>query len=275
MNKTLLHIGLLAICAITPISTASQVADTVSAMPSPESLLFAIEDADDKLPDAEEEKPKSPWSGSVSLSLSGNSGTNITFNFRFNAQVRRVTPMEIFTANLSYFLAYDSGVLTDNNGLLDASQTWNISANSPWNIWIQGSYQYDENEGYKTRLTGYGGAGYRVVNKDDLKINLKAGFGAQWDYRGNTGVQPQSILEIDCMWAIMDGIKFTSNASIANDVRNLGSYLVRARAQLEVAIKAVKGLALTAGIRDEYDSTPAVGSSFNQVWYWVGIQYNF
>ena len=114
-----------------------------------------------------------------------------------------------------------------------------------------------------------------MVNKKDLRINLKAGLGAQWDYRGNTAVQPQSIFEVTSSWQIMDGLSFTANASIANNVTAFNSYLARGRAQLEAAIKAVKGLALTVGVRDEYDSTPAAGSSFNQLWYWVGLQYNF
>ena len=253
-------------------STTGIAAEAVTAIPSPETLLFAIEGED--LPEETKEE-KSPWSGNIGLALNGNSSNTVTFNFMLNASVKRETTMETFTATMSYLFSYDTGEVTDNNGLLTAEQVWSLSENGPWNLWIQGTYQYDDNEGYRSRVTGYGGAGYRVANQKDLRINLKAGLGAQWDYRGNTAVQPQSIFELTSSWQIMDGLSFTANASIANNVTAFNSYLARGRAQLEAAIKAVKGLALTVGVRDEYDSTPAVDSSYNQLWYWVGLQYNF
>ena len=274
MNSTQIGINFLATWMAVMVSASSHAAEPASVLPSAESLIFAI----DKEGDAalqEEEEAKSPWSGSIGLALNGNSSNTVTFNIMLNADVKRETPMEIFTSSIMYMFKYDGGDVTDNNGLFTISQTWNLAPDSPWNLWVQGSYQYDATEGYISRITGYGGAGYRVVNTKDLKINVKGGLGAQWDYRGNTAVQPQTIFEITSDWSIVDGFKFTSNASIANNVMRYNSYLLRGRAQLEAAIKAVKGLALTVGVRDEYNSTPSAGSSYNQLWYWVGLQYSF
>ena len=258
--------------AIVTTNVAATQLETV--LPSPESLLFAIEGEGQDVPEDIQEE-KSPWSGNVGLALNGNSSSTVTLNFRFNAGVKRETTLETFTASIAYLFAYDSGEITDNNGILSVEQVWNLAENSPWNLWLQGSYQYDELEGYVSRITGYGGAGYRVVNEKELTINLKAGLGAQWDYRGNTAIQPQSILQITTDWTIKEGMKFTAEASIANNLTAFNNYLVRARAQLEMAIKSIEGLALTIGVRDEYDSTPSAGSSYNQVWYWIGLQYNF
>jgi len=257
------------------ITTANALASQPEvAAPSPEALLFAIGNDVQDVPEDLQEK-KSPWSGNVGLALNGNSSSTVTFNFRLNATAKRVTTLETFTASITYYFAYDTGEITDNTGLISVEQVWNLAEKSPWNLWAQGSYQYDETEGYISRLTGYGGVGYRVVNTDDLMINLKAGLGAQWDYRGNTAIQPQSLLQITTDWKIKDGLSFTAEASIANNLTEFNNYLVRARAQLEAAIKSIEGLALTAGVRDEYDSTPSAGSSYNQLWYWLGLQYNF
>ncbi len=243
---------------------------TITQIADPEALVLAIQD--DALP---EEKEKSPWSGNIGLALDGSDGSTSSFNLRISAGVKRKTEKETFASDVIYLLQYDDGNIKENNGLFNISQVWNLKPDGPWNMWAQGAWQYDSTEGYRTRITEYSGAGYKAVKKEDLTVNLKAGFGAKWDYRGDTAVVPQVILESTVDWTIADGMSLVGNVSIANDVTEVNSYLARARLEFQAAIKSVKGLAMTAGIRDEYDSTPGVDSSFNQLWYWLGLNYSF
>ena len=243
---------------------------SIAQIADPKTLVMA---AVDDSPIKEEEK--NPWSGNFGLGLDGSDGSTSTFNLRISGGIKRETPEETFSSDIVYLLQYDNGTIKENNGVFDINQVWNLDPTGPWNIWAQGTWQYDSTEGYRTRITGYSGAGYKAIRKEDLTLNLKGGVGAKWDYRGNTAVVPQAIIETTIDWKIRDGLSLAGSASMANDVTDLNSYLLRARIEFKAAIKSVKGLAMTAGIRDEYDSTPSADSSYNQLWYWLGLDYSF
>jgi putative salt-induced outer membrane protein YdiY len=262
-----MHVSSAAALAVASIGAADSLA-----LPDVNSLLLGFDDAISAQEDAD---PKSPWSWNLGLALNGSRTTTDSLSFRLSAGGRRQAGLEDLTLNAVYLLQYSDGVVSENNGLFDVEQVWKFAPDDPWNAWAQGAWQFNENEGYRTRLTGYAGIGYQVLDTVAITVNLKAGFGAQWDYRGDTTLHPQSILEVVSDWTIADGLKFTGSTSIANDLTDFASYLLRSRFQFEAAVKAIDGLALTIGVRDEYDSTPAAGSSYNQLWYWVGLQYNF
>ena len=243
-----------------------------AAIPEPAMLVLGLEEAID---DAAEDATANPWTGNVGLAMNGSRTTSNSLSFRFSAGAERKTDEDQFTMSLLYLTQYADGDLSENNGLFDIEQLWNCSPDAPWNGWVQGSTQFNANEGYRTRITTYGGVGYKVLNNEKLTINLKGGLGVKWDYRGNTSVVAQSICEAAAHWTLDEGLVLTSASSIANDLDSVSSFLLRIRVQLEAALKAIDGLSLTIGIRDEYDSTPSAGSSYNQLWYWAGLQYNF
>lgn len=258
---------------ITAISQAESISTPLS-IPSAEQLVgihSALADDVAEATDAE----KSPWTGSVGLSLSGNQASTSTFSARFSASATRKTELEEFNISVSYYFEYKDGTQNENNGNLSANQIWNLGADSPWNIFAQGSWQYDATEGYISRVNAYGGGGYKAINEKDVTLNLKLGLGAQWEYRGNTAVRPQSLMEASNTWQISEGIKFTGNVSIANDLQEFEDYLASARAEIDISVAKIDGLSLNLGIRNVYNSNPSAGSSYNQLWYWVGLKYGF
>lgn len=246
-------------------------ATPAASLPDPASLILGLSEV---LQETAEET-KSPWTGNVGLSMNGSNTTSDSLSVRFNTSGTRKTDDDQLSMSLVYMIQYFDNELSENNGRFDVEQLWNCSPDAAWNAWVQGSVQFNANEGYRTRVRSYGGLGYKVINNEALTINFKGGLGGRWDFRGNTSIIAQSIIETDVNWAIDEGLTFTSSASIANDLDEFSSYILGVRVQLEMAIKAVDGLALSLGVRDEYDSTPSLGSSYNQLWYWAGLQYSF
>ena len=270
--STILTLSSALICGNVMAST-SPVIDSTTNIPTTASLLGLASMDDDATEVATEEK--SPWTGNIGLSLSGNQGSSDTFTFRFSAGATRKTAMEEFNVNVMYYFEYENSVQKENNGNLSINQIWNIEKNSALNVFAEGNWLYDATEGYKTRLNGYTGIGYKLVNEEDRTVNLKLGGGAQWEYRGNTAIRPQTLLGMNTSWQISKGVKLTASASIANDVQNFNHYLATGQMQFEISIADVQGLALTTGIRDIYNSNPGADSSFNQLWYWIGLKYGF
>ncbi|MCH2160284.1 MAG: DUF481 domain-containing protein [Phycisphaerales bacterium] len=259
-------------------ASISLAADTPppATMPTASQLLgLPVLQDDDVSPPPGEKEAKSPWKGSVGLSLSGNQGTSSSISFRFSTSATRKTDLEEFNINVTYYYEYKNGSRSENNGNLAISQVWNLGPDDPWNIFAQGNWLYDATEGFVSRVNAYGGAGYKAINRKDLTLNLKLGLGAQWEYRENTAVRPQTLLEANNEWQISEGIKFTGSLSIANDVQKFENYLATIKAEFNVEIADIEGLALNVGIRDIYNSNPGADSSYNQLWYWIGLKYGF
>lgn len=240
-------------------------------LPDPASLILGLPEVLQDTADATEH----PWTGNIGLALNGSKTTTDSLSVRFNVSGTRKTDDDELSMSLVYMIQYADDELSENNGLFELEQLWNCRPDASWNAWVQGSVQFNAMEGYRTRVRTYGGVGYKVVNTDALTVNLKSGLGGRWDYRGNTSIIAQSLLETAIDWTIKDGLTVTATTSIANDLEAFSSYMFGVRVQLEMAVKAVDGLALTLGMREEYDSTPSAGSSSNQLWYWAGLQYGF
>lgn len=274
MADILNTLGLAAALLNAPNLTSPSDSFSIAQIIDPKAIMMSLEE-DAITKEEEEEEEKNPWSGSLGLGVNGSDGSTTTFNLRISGAVKRETPEETFTSDVVYLLQYDDGNIKENNGVFNINQVWNLDPTGPWNIWAQGTWQYDSTEGYRTRITGYSGAGYKAIKKEDLTVNLKGGFGAKWDYRGDTAVVPQVFIETTVDWKIRDGLSLAGNASMANDVTALNSYLFRTRIEFKADIQSVKGLAMTLGIRNEYDSTPSADSSYNQLWYWLGLNYSF
>ena len=144
-----------------------------------------------------------------------------------------------------------------------------------WLWFAQGSFQYNETEAYKTRTKAFGGLGYLVSRTDNLKMLLKGGLGASKDRNGDSDVTPRSLLGYSVDWAINDLVQLTSSGSIENDIGSYSEYLVVLELELTVTVSKLNNLGLYLTLRDEYDSSPSPGDSWNQVWMTMGLNYSF
>ena len=67
----------------------------------------------------------------------------------------------------------------------------------------------------------------------------------------------------------------TSAGSIENDIGALEDYFLVGEVRFNITISEVKNLALYLTIRDEYDSNPEPGDSWNQIWITTGLNFIF
>ena len=145
-----------------------------------------------------------------------------------------------------------------------------------WNWFAQTSYQYNETESYRQRFKAFGGLGYFLSRTDELTWNLKGGVGASWDERSLLeGWTARSLLGTNWKWAIGEGIGFEGSASIENKLEDFEQYFAVVEMRVNVALKAMENLNLYVSLRDEYNSDPGPGDSWNSLWVTMGFTYGF
>ena len=239
----------------------------------PASLVLGIQDDADADVVVEE---KSPWSGSLGLGLTLSRTTTNTLGFNFGASATRVDVMSNWNSSFKYIYNEDDDVVQDNFLIAQSEYDRLFSEGGAWNWFGQTSYQYNETESYRQRFKAFGGLGYFLSRTDELSGNLKGGVGASWDERSRLeGWSARSLLGTNWNWAISDGIGFEGNASIENKLEDFESYFAVLELKVNVALTAMDNLNLYVSLRDEYNSDPGPGDSWNSLWVTMGFTYGF
>ena len=236
-------------------------------------MLGLAQDANAADPAVEE---KSPWTGTVGMGLTASRTNTNTLGFNFNASASRADDMSNWDSSLKYIYNKDDGSIKDNFFIVQTEYDRLFEKGSDWNWFAQGSYQYNETETYRQRLKAFAGPGYFISRTEDLTWNLKAGAGATWDDQGSeNGWTARSVVGTNWKWQIRKGINFQGSAEIQNSVQDFDSYLAVLELRVNVALEMMENLNLYFSLRDEYDSTPGSGGTWNSMWITMGFSYGF
>ncbi|MCP4834179.1 MAG: DUF481 domain-containing protein [Phycisphaera sp.] len=255
-----------------PLLTATPAPPTTAPI-DPTALVLGIQDDADADVPVEE---KSPWTGSVGLGLTLSRTTTNTLGFNFGASATRTDVMSTWESSFKYIYNEDDDVVQDNFLIAQSEYDRLFSEGGVWNWFAQTSYQYNETESYRQRFKAFGGLGYFLSRTDELTWNLKGGVGASWDERSLLeGWTARSLLGTNWKWAIGEGIGFEGSASIENKLEDFEQYFAVVEMRVNVALKAMENLNLYVSLRDEYNSDPGPGDSWNSLWVTMGFTYGF
>jgi hypothetical protein len=258
--------------------------NAAAAVPSTSSLIFdapsvvGIFADDDQVTPLEAEAttaPKSPWTSTIGAGLSYSQTDDINLGANFNGSFARNDEKSKWETSLKYIYNFDDNEVKDNFGVIQSSFERLLDDHPKWLWFTQGSFQYNETEAYKTRTKAFGGLGFLVSRSDNLKLLVKGGLGASKDRNGDSDIIPRSLVGYSVDWAINELVKLTSNGSIENDIGAYSEYLAVIELNLTITVSKFNNLGLYLTLRDEYDSNPSVGDSWNQVWLTMGLNYSF
>lgn len=268
--------GLLLGCLLAPGVAAAEI-------PSAARLILGhpldAEAGDDESPLAattdDSAPPKSPWTVTLGAGLSYSQTDDVTLGANFNGTAVRDGDDSKWTTTLKYVYNFDESEVKDNFGIIATNYEQMFAANSKFLWFVRGSYQYNQTENYKTRIKAFGGLGYLASSTEELKLRVNGGVGGSKDRNGNTDFIPRTTFGYSLDWALNSLTRLTSTTSIENDIQAYGDYLLVIEANLTVKVSETQNLSLYLNIRDEYDSNPSEGDSWNQIWLTMGLSYAF
>lgn len=268
--------GLLFGCLLAPVVAAAE-------FPSPEGLILGYpldvgEDGEESPLAAttdDSEAPKSPWTVTLGAGLSYSQTDDLTLGANFNGTAVRDGDESKWTTTLKYVYNFDESEVKDNFGIIATNYEQMFPSNSKLLWFVRGSYQYNQTENYKTRIKAFGGLGYLASSTEALKLRVSGGVGGSKDRNGNTDFIPRTTFGYSLDWALNGLTRLTSTTSIENDIKAYGDYLLVVEANLTVKVSETQNLSLYLNIRDEYDSNPSEGDSWNQIWLTMGLSYAF
>ena len=248
-------------------------------LPTPVELVLGVapveEDTPDLVGDATPEE-KSPWTGSFGLGFTASKTATDTLGLNLNTSVNRQDTMSTWASSIKYVYNSDDEVVQDNFLVAQTDYSRILSLDSPWNWFATASYQFNQTETYRQRLKGFGGAGYFISRTDDLSWNVRGGAGSTWDERGTkSGWTPRGLVGTVADWKITDGVAFVGTASFEPAFEDVQNYLAVIEMKVNISLAMLDQLSMYFTLRDEYNSRPGNGDTYNQIWVTLGFAYGF
>ncbi len=215
------------------------------------------------------------WKVHLGFALAGNFTVNDEVTLRGSIGAKRQTVNDKTTVEAEYYYRLFNSVVTDDNVLVKALQEWNVGT-SPWLIFVQGQYQYDEFQPWTHRISLYAGPGYRVLHDEAMDLTIRVGAGATYENGDVNRLEPEALVAEDWSWRISHRQELSLNTSIAPNVQELDDYRVQSQLEYRFLLDETKrGLSLTAGLRDIFQSRPAPDAKANELRIYAGLRYDF
>lgn len=137
------------------------------------------------------------------------------------------TPTDRSLLDARYYFKITDGDTTDNAFNITGTRDW-LKADSKWFFFIEGTYDYDQFESWRHRVSGHGGPGYHLIKKDDLFLDLRGGIGTKNEWGSdNDSLQFEGRVGLNFGWDLSERQVLRFNATVFpilddfNDVRTL------------------------------------------------------
>ena len=215
-----------------------------------------------------------PWSGSVEAGLNGTEGNTRILNIRAGADVKYESPEDVFTLNVFYGYSRQSNILSVNKALATARNE--IPFDSVWAFYSQIQIEYDEFRAVDWRLALHSGISASAYRTEQFFVKVRAGVGASREIGGpNDRWIPEAQFGLDAEFKLTDRTKIVATGDYYPDIKNFGTYRVRARISLDTMLDPDLNMILRVGAQDRFDSEPGVGIKTNDLDYFLTLVFKF
>jgi putative salt-induced outer membrane protein YdiY len=282
MNRLALgSVSLLLVLALTNISHGQNLPPTMFA--TPKSFVELPKDAPPPPAPAPGDGPATflppiavvnPWSGAMEFGINGANGNSDNFNLRYGLGVRRKTDDNIFNFDTVYNYASQDDVVTQNRLFSIGREEWYFRG-TPWGIFVDGTFEYDEFRAFDFRIASHVGLTYKFIDNVQTMLKGRAGAGVSREFGGpNDDWIPELIFGLDFEHKFSDNTKVFTTADYIPNINNFSDFRLQLAAGFETMLSKEYNLALKLGAQNLYDSTPE-GRKPNDVFYFVSLIWKF
>lgn len=210
----------------------------------------------------EPEKEKN-WKLSIDLGLANVTGNTDEQVLNFALLYDRETHLNRFIADTSYYLKLSDSDVSDNKFTAGLRYDW-LNPDSRWFAFAQGRFDYDQFESWEQRIAGHAGPGYRIIKKEKLKWDARAGLGVRREFgSSNDDLRFEGLLATSVRWNATDRISLNFQSELYPVLTELEDF--RTRTTLNIRYRLEEMLSLAFGLLHEYQSIVDPGSEKNDL----------
>lgn len=232
--------------------------------------MAALQDA----PPAEKAEEKE-WKFHIEAGLAGAAGNSENLNVTAGFVATREVPTSRLLIDTFYYYGESDNVRSVNRYTLGALHDW-LFVDSPWLIFAQGRFVYDEFQPWDYRLTGNGGVGYKLIQQDDFTFTLRGGVGFTKDWGSlDDDIHPQALLGFDLTWKISERQGLVAGLFYVPFLDDTPEFRAVSYVGWELLVDPELNLSANARLEYEYQSQVDPGFDRNDVRIVAGLVYDF
>ncbi|GJM19511.1 MAG: hypothetical protein DHS20C14_17240 [Phycisphaeraceae bacterium] len=196
------------------------------------------------------------WEGTVQAGITGTTGNSENFNFRLGLNAERLTEKMETRFDALYRYSTSEGTDTTNRFEAGLRNDW-LFTDSPWRIFAQGRYEYDEFQDWDHRISGFVGVGYEFIDNDTTTLIGRAGIGGNQTIGGaDERFTPEGLLGLDFTHKLDDAQEIALGTEVLPSLDPFGEYRVNSYADYTVMVNPENNMFLKAGVKHRWDSDP-------------------
>jgi putative salt-induced outer membrane protein YdiY len=209
----------------------------------------------------------------LSAGISGAAGNSENLNA--NAQLSLKQENEHLRRNFlaAYYHASTDGIASSNSFLAELNNDW-LLGNSPWFLFGQGNYDYDEFRAWDHRIASSLGAGYDFVDTDTLTLRGRTGVGYSQTFGDEQESRPEALAGLEAKWHITPQQNVEFSSSFHPDLSDTPEFRTLTSLNWNIALLSMKGLGLKIGAVHEYESDTESMKNFD-LRYYGNLSYDF
>ena len=214
------------------------------------------------------------WDASVDFSLNTASGNvKNEQSARLGVDAERVTKSTRLAHDLSYYNKVSRGETTDNKLAYRIMHDWLVQE-SPWFYFVGGQFDYDEFMSWQQRVSAYAGPGYRLIDTDDMRFDVRVGLGTRKEWGSeNDDFKLEAAEGVNFDWDVTSRQKITASTTVATVVGDLDDYRARSAAEWQFSFERDMALRFVMGIEHEYTSLVDPGDRHSDTRVYIGLRF--
>lgn len=211
----------------------------------------------------------------VDIAANGSYGNTDKQTFRAAVATDRETELNRLKLDSSYTTGWSDGDRDENKFTAGALHDWYMQ-NSPWLLFADGRYDFDDFQTWENRLAGHGGFGYRFRKTETLKLTGRLGIGAvkEWGSE-DEDLRPEGLVGVELKWKISDRQSLNGEATFYPGLEDLSEYRFLSKLDWSFLIDPSKNMSFTTGLQYEYQSEVDPGFKHYDLDIWAGVRFEF
>ncbi len=215
------------------------------------------------------------WDRSIEISASGSNGNSDTTSLRGGIDLSSETERRRWNLSSRYFWTQTDGSTEKNNARVLADRNW-LFPGSPWFMFTNFRYDYDQFREWDHRLNSSIGPGYELIRSERLDLTTGVGLSVVREFGGEDDeVALEGLWGFSGTWRIAEGHKLTFSNVLFPSLTEAGEYRNLSNVDWKMSLSEEYGISLKFGVENEYISDVAEGTENNDLRYYSGISYDF
>jgi hypothetical protein len=226
------------------------------------------------LDEAKQADEADQWKSRFDFGFTGTAGTTEDTNVRVALKSVYTRPMNTITLDTSYIHSTNGGDATENRFTAGVHSDW-PRPDSPWSVFAQARYDYDEFNTWISRVTAGGGLAYKLFDIEEpiegtdhvrvFQVKLRGGLGVAREFGSmNKDFQPEAILGGELLWKLNSWQDLTASSTYYPSLTD-GEFRVVSKVEWSLKLSELDGISLRLGLAHEHQSRTAPGISPDQL----------